>query len=345
MEKAKLIAKALAGSWREFPAALELSTAELEVVTPMLLSTGAGALGWKRVSDSSLRTAPAAHELEQAYRLHALQSAINERRLKSALKLLRSAGVEPILVKGWAVARLYPDSGLRPYGDLDLCVAAAQYQIAKRAIANNPHGSFQVDLHRGFKTLDHKTWDELWSRSQLAQLGDTSVRVLSPEDHLRVLCFHFLREGAWRPLWLCDIAVAIETRPSDFDWDLFSGQHERQRRWFACALALAEQLLGADLKGIPERVRSGRLPRWFLPTVLNEWEARSMSQRHATPMSSAWSRPMQTLSIKSLRAHWPNPIEATIGVNGPFNEIPRLPFQLGNCALRTLAFLRHSRSG
>ena len=342
LDKAKLIAKVLAGSWRQFPAPLEISPAELDIVSPMLLESGAGALGWKQVSNSNLRTAPAALELEQAHRLHALQSAIHERDIGSALTLLRSADIEPILVKGWAVARLYPDAGLRPYGDLDLCVATNQYHAAGTALKKDVDKPYQVDLHRGFKTLDHESWDELSARSQLVKLGDVQVRVLCAEDHLRVLCFHFLREGAWRPLWLCDIAVALETRPPDFDWNLFAGRKDHRRKWFACAIALADRLLGASMDGVPETLRARQLPSWFLPGVLKEWELRSMSHRHTTPMNSAWRAPAHTLKLESLRAHWPNAIEATIGVNGPFNEMPRLPFQLGNCAVRTIEFLRRT---
>ena len=338
-DKAGLIAKVLAGSWRRSPAPLTISQAELDIVTPLLLESGAGALSWRRVGNSNLRTAPAALELEQAFRLHALQSAIHEHNIQDALVLLRDRGNEPILVKGWAVARLYPDTGLRPYGDLDLCVEPKQCHAASIALENDSKQSYQVDLHRGFKTLDHKSWDELYSRSQLVKLGDVEVRVLCPEDHLRVLCFHFLREGAWRPLWLCDIAVAVETRPPDFDWDLFTDKQDRRRKWFACALALADQLLGASMDGVPETLCVQQLPSWFLPSVLREWELRSMSHRHTTPMRAAWRAPARALRLKSLSSHWPNPIEATIGVSGPFNEMPRLPFQLGNCAVRTIEFL------
>ena len=341
-DKASLIAKVLAGSWRQSPALLTITPAELDIVTPMLLRSGAGALGWKRVSNSNLRTAPAALELEQAYRLHALQSAIHQRDIQNSLTLVRSASVEPILVKGWAVARLYPDVSLRPYGDLDLCVAPTQYHAATRVLEKEVNKPYRVDLHRGFKTLDHNSWDELYSRSHLVKLGDIEVRVLCPEDHLRVLCFHFLREGAWRPLWLGDIAVALETRPPDFDWDLFTGPKDRRRKWFACAIALADLLLGASMDGVPETLRARQLPSWFLPSVLKEWEVRSMSHRHTTPMNTTWRAPAQTLKLESLRSHWPNAIEATIGVNGPFNEMPRLPFQLGNCAVRTIAFLRRA---
>src|SRR6266853_1796751 len=244
-DRARLIANVLAGSWRQTPAPLTISLADLDIVTPLLLESGAGALGWRRMGNSNLRTASPALELEQAFRLHALQSAIHEHNLQNALTLLRDQRVEPILVKGWAVARLYPDAGSRPYGDLDLCVEPKQYHAARIALEKDPKKTYQVDLHRGFKTLDHKSWDELYSRSKLMKLGDVEVRVLSPEDHLRVLCFHFLREGAWRPLWLCDIAVALETRPPDFDWDVFSGKENRRRKWFACVIALVDLLLGA----------------------------------------------------------------------------------------------------
>src|SRR5260221_5318718 len=170
MERGRLIAKVLAGSWRGSPAPLELSTAQLDVVAPMLLTTGAGALGWRRIGNSNLRSSPRGLELEQAYRLHALQSAINERNVASALRLLRSAGIDPILVKGWAAARLYPDSGLRPHGDMDLCVAPEQYQGAKSALEKALNRTYQVDLHRGVKKLDPGTFNEIYSRYQMAHL-------------------------------------------------------------------------------------------------------------------------------------------------------------------------------
>ena len=343
MENGRLIAKVLAGSWRPATAPLTISQAELDAVAPMLLESGAGALGWKRVSNSNLRTVPAALELEQAYRLHALQSAIHEPDIKNALTLLRSAGVEPILVKGWAVARLYPESGLRPYGDFDLCVDPEQYQLAKVTLDKDASQSSQVDLHRGFKTLDHSSWNELLSRSHLLSLDEVEVRVLSAEDHLRILCFHFLREGAWRPLWLCDIAVAVETRPADFDWALFSGRNDRRRKWFACAIGAAQELLDASLEGVPESFGRVPPPGWFLPTLLKAWGTRYMLRRHRTPMNTTWRSPREALRLRALYSHWPNPIEATVGVNGPFNELPRLPFQLGNCAVRTIEFLRRAR--
>ena len=334
------MAKVLTHSWRQSPSPPEFSIGELDTVTPMLLESGAGALGWNRVSDSNLRISGAALELEQAYRLHALQSAIHERDIQSILTLLSRAGIEPVLVKGWAIARLYPEPGLRPYGDIDLCVNQKQFQAAKAALSNEANNN-QVDLHQGFAKLDTRSWDELYTRSQLLKIDRVEVRVLGPEDHLRALCFHFLREGAWRPLWLCDIAVAVESRPADFDWDLFMGRDSKRRDWFACAIALAHHLLEANLDGVPEAITKKRMPGWLVPAVLKAWEVRAMLHRHGTPMTNLWRRPSYALKPKNLRTHWPNGIEGTIGVNGPFNEMPRLPFQLGNCAVRVMDYLRH----
>jgi hypothetical protein len=42
--------------------------------------------------------------------------------------------------------------------------------------------------------------------------------------------------------------------------------------------------------------------------------------------------------LRALRSRWPNAIEATVGVHGPFNGLPRLPFQLAECVSRTARF-------
>jgi hypothetical protein len=338
--------KVLAGAWRTAAAApLEISAAELETAAPLLLESGVAALCWRRLRDSPAQAASTAGavalQLEQAYRLHTLRAAIHERDIQRVLKILRAAGIEPILVKGWAISRLYPEQGLRPYGDIDLCVDPAEYAAAHSALARAELKDCEVDLHKGFNRLDERTCHELYSRSQLVKLDRLEVRVPSAEDHLRILCFHFLREGAWRPLWLCDIAVALEQRPADFDWELFLGESQRRRDWYASAIVLAHQLLGANTDGVPAAVLKKRLPGWFVPTVLVEWERRTMRSRYRSPMSMAGHAPL--VALKNLRYHWPNAIEGTIGLKGPFNELPRLPFQAGNCILRAAHFLSHLR--
>ena len=215
--RGKLVASVLTGAWRASPPPLcpSLSPAALIEVTPLLLRRGAGGLGWWRVRSSELRTSAVAHELRQGYRIHTLENARQERRIVRAITLLRSAGVEPVLVKGWAIARLYPEHGLRPYGDIDLCVRLEQYASAVAALAAPTADKVAVDLHGGLQQLHRPSLDDVYERSQLVPLSDVDVRVLGPEDHLRYMCIHMLQHGAHRALWLCDIAVMLGWCPAD----------------------------------------------------------------------------------------------------------------------------------
>ena len=199
----ELVAAFLAGAWRPQPPAFDLSVAELEKIAPLLLPTGAGALGWWRVRESELQSCAAAEELHQAYRLYTLDSRLNQSRIEKVFALLRSVGIEPILIKGWAAARYYPEHGLRPYGDIDICVRRHDYQSAERTLASLDPLKFKVDLHSGFAKFGLRQEEDLYARSELVTLGETEVRILGAEDHLRVVCFHLMREGAWRPSMAC----------------------------------------------------------------------------------------------------------------------------------------------
>jgi len=334
-----VLATALSGVWQQSVPATGLAAAELAEILPLLLKSGSAALAWWRVRRDSLRNSPAALELQQAYRLHTLQAAIHEQEIRQGIPFLRSRGIEPLLGKGWAVARLYPEPGLRPYGDIDLYVRPEQYDATSEALRGPGVPAFPADLHRGCAELDDRSFDELWRRSLVVKLdaSGAEVRVFGPEDHLRLLCLHTLRHGAWRPLWLCDIAVALETRPADFDWDYFLGGDQRRTDWIACAIGLAHQLLGARVAGTPVEWRAGHLPGWLISTVLRQWGAGQIPHGTRRPMENYLRDPAGLLG--ALRMRWPNAIEATVGVRGPFNNWPRLPFQLGECVARTFRFV------
>jgi hypothetical protein len=177
----------------------------------------------------------------------------------------------------------------------------------------------------------------LYARSQLVQLGEVDVRILGPEDHLRLLCLHLLRHGADRPLWLCDIGVALESRPADFDWDYCMSGSRRRSEWVACALGLAHHLLGARLDNVPAAWRAYNLPHWLVPAVLRQWARES--SRPSTLALADLRHPGRV--FHQLREHWPNPIEATMRLRGKPNNVPRLPIQLGDYLLR--AFLSGAR--
>ena len=336
-----LIRGALARVWSD-GASDEISGAELAVIAPALLSTEVGPLGWWRIRNSSLRSLPIASELKQTYRYNALQAAIRERDISEAFRVFRSAGIEPVLIKGWAIARLYPDQALRPYSDVDLCIHPDQYAAALEVLKTPEAGGLAVDLHNGLERYHYLSFDGILKRSQLVPIGNTQVRVLSPEDHLRVLALHMLHHGAWRPLWLCDIAVAVETRPSDFDWDRCLGGDTRSADWIKCAIGLAHHLLGARVDDTPAAHRATRLPGWLVRQVLRQWDAPIGNARgtlkHTAPMITYLRNPVSLL--RELRTRWPDPIEATISVGASFNGLPRWPFQFANGLQRLARFVK-----
>jgi len=333
-----LIAKVLAFAWQNPPAPLSLSAQSLREIAPLMLNKGAGALTWRRIRCSSLRDTEMAEELRQAYRLHTLEAALREIEIGQIFLFLRSLGLEPLMGKGWVIARQYPELGLRPYGDIDFYVRPEQHGAFESALQKPEAQGWNIDLHRGAAELDDRGFDELYARSRLVRLGEAEVRTFGPEDHLRLLCLHMLREGALRPLWLCDIAVALDSPPPDFDWDYFLSGNQRRSDWAACAIGLAHQLLGATVEGLPVAARAGNLPRWLVPVALRQWGKGKATKGRRAPMSDHLRHPSGAL--KSLWERWPNAIEATVGVNGPFNNWPRLPFQIGECVARTAGFAR-----
>lgn len=341
MSKGELVASLLSRSWRAHLAPHQISEEEIAAITPLLLGSGAGALAWARVRDSNLRESPAVDELHQAYRLHALHTSVFEDDIKKLITLLRSTQVEPVVIKGWAIARLYPDTALRPYGDVDLCVRSSEYSAAKKTCESPEGQKYVVDLHDRFGAFDDLTVDELYDRSQMAKLGDVEVRVPCAEHHLRIMSSHLLRHGAWRPLWLCDVAVAIEARPADFDWDLCLGRSRQARDWVACCVGLAHQLLGAEVDDTPPALKAKTLPGWLISNVMKQWETPYATSQppvsHRAPMGSYLRRPGGLFA--DLRRRWPNAIEATVYTGGPFNELPRWPFQIGECVARTAKFI------
>jgi hypothetical protein len=326
------VALVLAGCWRASVESVSFVASQLEAIAPLLRTTGAAALAWRRIRASALADTEAGQALRDAHRHQALQAAMSERIAKRATGLLADAGIDAVLVKGWAIGRLYPEKGLRPYGDIDLCVAPADFAAAQTVLPASEFAG-RVDLHRGFEKFGGREWDELLAASSVTSIGGSPIRVLSAEDHLRLLCFHLLRHGGWRPLWLCDVALALESRPSDFDWDRMLRASRREADAIACTIGLAHHLLGARVDDTPLAARARRLPRWVVPAVLKQW---GTPHRARLPVGAFLSRPV--LALRETPWHFANPVEATIAIGGPWNDWPRIPFQILHAALRTAQF-------
>jgi hypothetical protein len=336
----KLLTMALAGAWREPPPPLRFSPQALARVMPRLLETGAAGLAWRRIRQTKLASSDPAFQLQQAYRFQVLQAVLQEGDLQQLLLFLRSAGIQPLLAKGWATARLYPEAGLRPYGDIDLYVRPEDYPAAQTALRSAGAPQCPVDLHRGFPDLPNNSWADLWSRSRVICFREVEVRILGSEDQLRHLCLHLLRHGAWRPLWLCDIGAALEHLPEGFDWSYCLGANWRQSQAVVCALGLAHRLLGACLDEPLVARRARRLPSWLVPALLRQWSL-PYRRYQGLPLAAQLRQPAGMM--QALRQRWPNPIEATVSMGAAFDGRPRLPYQLGDCLMRLGRFISRPR--
>jgi hypothetical protein len=192
-----------------------------------------------------------------------------------------------------------------------------------------------VDLQRRFVELDDRSPHTLYGRSQPVRLGDVTMRILGPEDHLRLLCLHLLRHGLTRPLWLCDVGAALESRSVDFDWEYLLSGNRQRAEWVVCALGLAHRLLGGRLDRAPAAVQAYTLPRWLVPAAIRQW-GRPMMIYTSRPIASYLHQPQGVLH--GLRERWQNPIEATMGRRGKPNSLPRLPYQAADYLERALSY-------
>ena len=62
-----LVARTMAGAWRQVPEPLAISDAEVSHIAPLLLATGTAALAWRRIESSDLTRRPFL-DLKDAYR-------------------------------------------------------------------------------------------------------------------------------------------------------------------------------------------------------------------------------------------------------------------------------------
>lgn len=335
-----MIALSLLGSWRQHPPDHDLTAGELAAAAPLLIARGEGALVWWKVRQSLRCTSPPALKLREAYRFQVLQSEFYEQAIRRLARSLRATGVEALLGKGAAAARFYPEPGLRPAGDVDLYVRPDQYPYAVSLLDHfnrqvSDSGLFSVDLHNGVPELDDRSFGELIRRSrEVCELG---LRVFGPEDHLRLLCLHALRHGLVRPLWLCDIAAALESQTSKFEWDYFFGGVARRAEWCRVALRLARQLLGARLDEYQlAAVAPAPLPDWLPSAVIKQWQTLRTPHGRRAPVTLHLR--LRAGLTQALVERWPNPIEATVALRGDFDARPRFRFQLASYLWRGARF-------
>ena len=236
--------------------AASLTPAEVARAAPLLIGSGAAALGWRRIKDTpALKACAEAQELCQSGQILALEDARLDRALEFVATRLNEVGIVPLIAKGWAVAHFYSSRYLRAYGDFDLCAPPGQYELARATLLRLTPTRFpesemediSVDCgpDLGFCTIDlHKNF----RRHRLyAPRSRRSPRPLDPRLkpvrrifvflwRSKIICVfrHHAFIEAWRPGGrpVCATSPLMKSRPFRriLDWDLCLGDVQSGRR-------------------------------------------------------------------------------------------------------------------
>ena len=273
-------------------------------------------------------------------RFRILEFKVKELHLEKIWNEFEAAGFQPILIKGWAAARVYPEPFRRQYTDVDLVIAPDRYREALK-FSREMAQKLPVDLHEGPRHLDDFSFEELYAGTVTEKCGSARIRMLRPEDHLRVLCVHWLTDGGAYREKLWDIYYAVDRRPSNFDWGrLLDKTSLRRRRWIVCTIGLAHKYLGLDIKDTPVAVEAKNLPGWLTRTVESEWA----SEIKLIPLDMC-RKDRKTFWQQLKKRIPPNPIHATVMEEGEFDKKFRFHYQIKNMVRRLVPFLKKRRSG
>ena len=311
-----------------------------------LVEGGVAGLAWWRIRRTDLAERVELEPLRTAFQHHALTVARQERDLPHLLEHFNAEGIEPILFKGWSLGRLYPHRALRPFGDFDLLVREDDAERARtvlRSLGPDLQSRADVDTATTLsRYLPDRTEAELFARVRTEAMGQARFSTLAPEDHLRLVTLHQLHHGGWRPLWLCDVAVLLETLPPEFSWSVCLAGDAHLSEGVLVSIALARELLGATVPaGAPEVT----VPAWLRKAVFHGWVHgyESMPPSLYELRKLGWSG-----ALNAIRARWPDPVSATVHLRAPFRAVPRFAVQLAECSRRAVDFVRRDlrwRSG
>lgn len=249
-----------------------------------------------------------------------------ERQISEAFTLLREQGIEPLLIKGWAAARYYPPDKPRFFGDIDIAVPADAYDRASKMIKQPEFELLAIDLHRELRALDTVPWDEIIARSELIETDVGAIRVPCPEDHLRILCVHWLNDGGAYKDKLWDIFHLIANRRAGFDWSrVLDTVSETRQEWIKSTIAIAHKYLGLPVDDLPFADEVRKVRPWMVKALETEWASGVRLQ----PIHTVLRDPQQVLQQIRKRIP-PNPIQSTIEMEGRLDARTRVFYQLGN---------------
>ena len=245
--------------------------------------------------------------------------------VEAAVTPLMRAGLEPVILKGAALAERYPEPSLRPIGDIDLLLPAYHHNAALTALgqagwkvlipldrlkhetvlAHPDHPTLTVELHRSLDLWSNRMTgldsEALWKRRRPSVILGTNAFGLEPEDELIFLAAHAGKPFHCfdRMMWFADLVVVIEgARPNGGpDWDLTAGRAVSEGCSTVLGVALSQagrlgaEVPGAMLRGLPSH---GWRKAVLAPILGVEWPLAApdpITRRQAPfALSDTWSR-------------------------------------------------------
>jgi hypothetical protein len=274
--------------------------ADLERAANAALLQRASPLLWRALESSTVEIPDAqwSRDLrEDALRCRAQAQLLLPRFARAAIPPLVKAGLEPLVVKGAALAERYPEPGLRPMVDVDIVLPAAQHDAAVAALTAigwehvrgpgpTDHSSglvhaglpgLPLELHASLGTWRDRgcgpTSEELWRRRRPARYFGVDAFGLGPEDELGMLIAHAGKPDHrfGRILWMADLVVVAASRA--IDWDRVAANAERGGYRTAVAIALTQAArLGLDAPAaLRAPVARGVRGRALEPLFADDW--------------------------------------------------------------------------
>lgn len=271
-----------------------------------------------------------------------LQSKVKQKQIVEVFRTFREMQVEPILIKGWAVSRYYPSGKIRFFSDIDLCVAPSMYEKAQRILDSEKLKLFNVDLHCGLRHLDTVEWENLFENSIFIEVENEIIRVLRPEDHLRILCVHWLTDGGADLERLYDIFYLFESERENFDWErCLNIVAENRRRWVLGTISIAEKYLPVSFAGENFNFSENekKVSEWVYKELEREWQS-------GYPL-----KPLR-ICLKDKRELWkqikkrlpPNALGAMIDVEGRIDSKYKIFYQFSSICLRMFPALKRIKT-
>lgn len=301
--RGEVIASVLAGSWRADPPATSVTTDDLARVAALLVATGAAGLAW-RTTRTRTDLLPVAEQLRRAWLLEVGRERLRQELVAALAATAGAKGIEVMVYKGWAAARHYPGPGLRPSGDIDVIVQPEDVPAAHEIAAAVPR--IVLDIHSA-PPPGLGTAHALLARAERVTIDGATIAVPAPSDEVLMAAWHMFKHGAWRPLWLCDVATVLEAAPGEA-----LPTDEPARSYWSAAAGLAATMLDA-------RTQPQAAPEWVTRTVTEEWGWERF--RAYGPLAASF-RASGLKAVAELPGRLPNRLAAAVALGFPIEVQP-----------------------